>query len=130
MQKDTRNSKINREKEQIMWFRKEIVKIKKQKQPTKYRVQKDTVKNKKESDFKPSTNVLLRILKTITDNGAEAKTPLAIDSNLNYTRLVKHIVWMEAKGFVKSTIDESKIKVSLTEKGKEFASILTNDMDK
>jgi predicted transcriptional regulator len=72
----------------------------------------------------------LRILKTITDNGAEAKTSLAIDSNLNYTRFVKHIVWMEAKGFVKSTIDESKIKVSLTEKGKEFASILTNDMDK
>jgi predicted transcriptional regulator len=82
----------------------------------------DNIENKElEHDFKPSTKTLLRILKAI-DKGPEVKATLAVDANLNYTRLAKYIVWMEKKGFVKSTIDESKIKVGLTKKGREFAS--------
>lgn len=88
----------------------------------------DNIKNKKtEPDFKPSTKTLERILKTMVDKGSETRTTLAVDSNLNYQRLEKHIVWMEAKGLVESKIDESKIKVRLTEKGREFASTLSND---
>jgi predicted transcriptional regulator len=70
---------------------------------------------------------LLRILKTMTDNGPEAKTSLSVDTKLNYTRLAKHIVWLEKKGLVESTIDKSKINVGLTAKGKIFASTLSND---
>jgi predicted transcriptional regulator len=83
--------------------------------------------SKNEPDFKPSTKTLERILKIMVDKGAEAKTTLSVDSNLNYQRLSRHIVWMEAKGLVESTIDESKIKVGLTGKGREFASTLSND---
>ena len=88
----------------------------------------DIIKNKKiESDFEPSMKTLLRILKTMTDNGPEAKTSLSVDTNLNYTRLAKHIVWLENKGLVESTINKSKINVGLTAKGKMFASTLSND---
>jgi len=47
---------------------------------------------KKESDFMPSIQTLVRILKTMTDKGPEAKTALSVDANLNYTRFTKHIV--------------------------------------
>ena len=88
----------------------------------------DIVKKKKlESNFEPSMKTLSRILKTMIDNGPEAKTSLSLDTNLNYTRLAKHIVWLEKKGLAESTIDESKITVGLTEKGRIFASTLSND---
>jgi predicted transcriptional regulator len=88
----------------------------------------DIIKSKKiEPDFEPSMKTLLRILKTMTDNGPEAKTSLSVDTKLNYTRLAKHIVWLEKKGLVESTIDKSKINVGLTAKGKVFASTLSND---
>jgi len=85
----------------------------------------DIIKNKKiESNFEPSMKTLLRILKTMTDHGPEAKTSLSIDANLNYTRLAKHIVWLETKGLVESTIDKSKINVSLTQKGRAFGTMI------
>jgi predicted transcriptional regulator len=88
----------------------------------------DIVTNKKiEPDFEPSMKTLSRILKTMVDNGPEAKTSLSLDTNLNYTRLAKHIVWLEKKGLVESTIDKSKINVGLTAKGRIFASTLSND---
>lgn len=88
----------------------------------------DIIKNKKiEPDFEPSMKTLLRILKYMLDDGPEAKTTLSVDTHLNYTRLAKHIVWLEKKGLVESTIDKSKINVGLTEKGKVFASTLSND---
>jgi predicted transcriptional regulator len=88
----------------------------------------DIIKTKKiEPSFEPSMKTLVRILKTMTDNGPEAKTSLSVDTNLNYTRLAKHIVWLEKKGLVESTIDNSRINVGLTAKGKIFASTLSSD---
>jgi predicted transcriptional regulator len=88
----------------------------------------DIVKNKKlASNFEPSLKTLSRIMKTMVDNGPEAKTSLSLDANLNYGRLAKHIVWLEKKGLIKSTIKGSKINVGLTEKGRVFASTLSND---
>ena len=85
----------------------------------------DIIKNKKlEPDFEPSMKTLSRILKTMVDNGPEAKTSLSVDTNLNYTRLAKHIVWLEKKGLVESTIDKSKINVGLTANGRIFASTI------
>ena len=88
----------------------------------------DIVKNKKlESSFEPSMKTLSRIMKSIIDNGPEAKTSLSLDANIQYTRLTKHIVWLEKKGLVESAIVESHVKVGLTEKGKEFATTLFNE---
>jgi predicted transcriptional regulator len=49
---------------------------------------------------------------------------LALDTNLNYSRLAKHIVWLEKKGFVESIISDQKINVILTQKGKMFGNML------
>jgi predicted transcriptional regulator len=87
----------------------------------------DTIKNKKQSHFEPSMKTLSRILKTMINNGPEPKTSLSLDANIQYTRLVKHVVWLEKNGFVESTIDKSRIKVGLTKKGKEFATTLFDD---
>ena len=86
------------------------------------------IKNKKlEDTFEPSIKTLSRIMKSIIDNGPEAKTNLSLDANIQYTRLTKHIVWLEKKGLVESVIVESYVKVGLTEKGKEFATTLFNE---
>jgi len=88
----------------------------------------DVIKKKKlDSDFEPSMKTLSRIFKTMADNGPEAKTSLSLDTNLNYARLAKHIVWLEKKGLVESTIDKSKINVGLTAKGRVFASTISSD---
>jgi predicted transcriptional regulator len=55
-------------------------------------------------------------------SGPEGKTRLSLKTNLNYTRLAKHIVWLEKKGLVESKIDQSKINVGLTPKGRIFSS--------
>jgi len=87
----------------------------------------DIVKNKKlPHTFEPSMKTLSRIMKTMINNGPEAKTSLSLDTNLNYARLAKHIVWLEKKGLVESTIDKTKINVGLTDKGRIFASTISN----
>ncbi len=58
-------------------------------------------------------------------HGHGAKTCLSLDTNLNYARLAKHIVGLEKKGLVESTIYKSKINVGLTAKGRVFASTLS-----
>jgi predicted transcriptional regulator len=88
----------------------------------------DIVKNKKiEPGFEPSMKILSHILKTMTEKGPNVKTSLSLNINVNYTRLAKHIVWLEKKGLVESTIDKSKINVGLTTKGRIFASTLSDD---
>ena len=85
------------------------------------------IKSKKlEPSFEPSMKTLSRIMKTITEKGAEGKTQLSLDTNLNYARLAKHIVWLEKKGLAESTIEDNKINVALTTKGREFASMISD----
>jgi predicted transcriptional regulator len=78
-----------------------------------------------EPSFEPSMKTLMRIVKSLTENGSGGKTQLSLDTNLNYARLAKHIVWLEKKGFVESTIENGKINVILTKNGREFASIIS-----
>jgi len=86
----------------------------------------EIIKSKKlEAGFEPSMKILSRILKIMTESGAEGKTQLSLHTNVNYTRLAKHIVWLEKKGLAKSTIEDNKINVGLTEKGREFASMIS-----
>jgi len=78
--------------------------------------------------FDPSMKTLMRIVKFMTENASEGKTQMALDTKLNYARLAKHLVWMEKKGLVESTIDESKINIALTTTGRDFAKIIAKIM--
>jgi len=82
-------------------------------------------KKKLNPNFEPSMKTLLRIMKFMIDNDAKGKTRLSLDTNLNYTRLANHMVWMEKKGLTKSTIEDNKINVALTVSGREFASMIS-----
>ena len=85
-------------------------------------------KNKKlDPNFKPSMKTLSRLLRTMLENGPKTKTNLSVNAKLNYSRLAKHIVWLEKKGLVESTINKSKIYVGLTKKGRVFTSTLSDD---
>ena len=84
------------------------------------------VKSKKlEPSFEPSMKTLSRIMKVMMENSAKGKTQLSLDTNLNYARLAKHIVWLEKKGLAKSTIEDNKINVALTTNGREFGSMIS-----
>jgi len=86
----------------------------------------EIIKRKKlEPDFDPSMKSLMRIMKFMTESGAEGKTQLSLHTNLNYARLAKHVVWLEKKGLVESTIEDNKINVILTKSGREFASTIS-----
>jgi predicted transcriptional regulator len=91
-----------------------------------YKTRHNTNDKKLKSNFEPSMITLSRILKTMVNDGPKTKTSLSVDANVHYTRLTKHIVWMEKKGLVESTIDESRVNVGLTDKGKIFASTFSN----
>ncbi len=109
-----KDTHIIREAQQIKLFANRIRKIIK------------IIKSKKlEPSFEPSMKTLSRIMKFITENGSEGKTQLSLHTNLNYTRLAKHIVWLEKKGFVESKIEDNKINVVLTKSGREFASMIS-----
>ncbi len=82
-------------------------------------------KKKLERDFEPSMKTLSRVMKFMIENGAGGKIQLSLGANLNYARLAKHIVWLEKKGLVKSTVENNKISVALTTKGSEFASTIS-----
>jgi predicted transcriptional regulator len=75
--------------------------------------------------FDPSMKTLMRIVKFMTENSSGGKTQLALDTKLNYARLAKHLVWMEKKGLVESTIDDNKINVALTKTGRDFAEVIS-----
>ena len=88
----------------------------------------DIVKNKKiDTKFEPSIKTLTRILNCVENQGPTGKTKLSQKTNLNYTRLAKHVVWLEKKGYVQSIIQQSQINIKLTEKGKEFAKSISDD---
>jgi len=76
-------------------------------------------------NFDPSMKTLMRVVKFMTEHSSGGKTQLALDTKLNYARLAKHIVWMEKKGLVESTIDDNKINVSLTKTGRDFAKVIS-----
>ena len=78
-----------------------------------------------ELDFEPSMKTLSRIVQAMTENGSEGKTQLSLDTNLNYARLAKHIVWLEKKGLAESKIEDNKINVALTTSGRVFASTIS-----
>jgi predicted transcriptional regulator len=93
-----------------------------------YKISKTTKNERSSTVFEPSMKTLSRILKYLLENDQtgrkKGKTKLSIDTHLNYSRLAKHVAWLGKKGFVQSTIEGSKIDVSLTRSGKAFASVI------
>ena len=48
----------------------------------------------------PSMKSLSRIMKVMTEEGPIGKTQLSLETKINYTRLVRHIVWLEKRSLL------------------------------
>ncbi|WP_016939908.1 hypothetical protein [Candidatus Nitrosopumilus koreensis] len=77
-------------------------------------------KELEKKQFEPSMKMLIRITESIKQKGSRNKTTLSRDTKTNYTRLTKHVVWMEKKGLVESEIKNHSIAIALTSKGRFF----------
>jgi len=70
--------------------------------------------------------ILSRVMKTILERDSINRTNLAQEANVNYVRLVTHLRWLEKKHFVEFVVEEGKVIVRLTQRGREFATALTS----
>lgn len=75
--------------------------------------------------FEPSMKILARIVRVILEKNSIRKTGLSQEANIQYTRLLKHLDWLEEKHLVESVIDNGGIGIKLTNKGKEFAMLIS-----
>jgi predicted transcriptional regulator len=77
-----------------------------------------------DSKFNPTVSTLFRVLKVLSEQNSIGRTSLCQAANIHYGRLVKCLTYLEEKSFIEQVIEEGKIRVRLTAKGKEFASAL------
>lgn len=91
-----------------------------------------TVRRKKENridsnhSFEPSMKLLSRITKVILESNSVGKTSLSQEANINYHTLAKHLDWLEKKHLVESVIEDHKVKLRLTENGRQFTTLFYN----
>ena len=83
-------------------------------------------RSKSDRGFKPSIDILSRIMKVLLENNSVGKTNLSQKANVNYVRLSKHLKWLEKRNLVELVIEDSKIGIILTESGRKFALTLTD----
>ena len=74
--------------------------------------------------FSPSFTIIIRILKVLHDNEPLTKTLLAQKSGINYSRLLKHLDWLEERHIVELAVHRHKVIVKLTRTGREFGKII------
>lgn len=79
--------------------------------------------------FSPSVATLKRMMKVVLEENAITRTELSLKANVHYTRLVRHLYWLQQKRYVVFEIgddrkEEQKMVVKLTEKGREFGNAL------
>ena len=86
----------------------------------------DHAKKRNLESFEPNMKILSRVMKTILERDSINRTNLAQEANVNYLRLVNHLRWLEKKNFVELVIQEGKVIVKLTQRGREFAMALTS----
>ncbi|MDE1840114.1 MAG: hypothetical protein KGH87_09365 [Thaumarchaeota archaeon] len=75
--------------------------------------------------FEPSMKILVRIMRVILEKNCIKKTNLSQEANVQYTRLLKHLDWLEVKHLVEPMIEDGRIGIKLTNKGKEFATLIS-----
>jgi predicted transcriptional regulator len=85
-----------------------------------------TFKKKEEDDreFEPSFMILSRISKILLESGSVGKLDMSIKGKMNYPRLNKHLNWLAKKHLIEAVFEDSKMKMKLTQKGKEFATTI------
>lgn len=66
--------------------------------------------------------ILSRIMKVMLDKNAIQRTSLSLETNVQYSRLSRHLEWLERKKLIEPFVEEGRIFLKLNSLGKEFAS--------
>jgi predicted transcriptional regulator len=74
--------------------------------------------------FRPSAVMLLRIMKVLLDKNSVGRTELALETKVQYKRLVMHLKWLGEREVVEMIVNNDIVNVALTDKGRDFASML------
>ena len=77
---------------------------------------------KSDGAFSPSMKILSRIIKVMLDKNSIQRTSLSLETNIQYSRLARHLEWLERKKLIESFVEEGKIFLKLSSLGREFAS--------
>jgi predicted transcriptional regulator len=77
-----------------------------------------------ESHFNPTVTTLFRVLKVLLERNSIGRTSLCQAANIHYGRLVKCLTYLQDKGCIEHVVEEARVRVRLTVKGREFASAL------
>ena len=85
----------------------------------------DHTRKRNLESFEPSLKLISRILKIILEKNSLGKTNLSQEANIQYSRLVVHLEWLEKNRLIKQVIDDGKIKITVTSLGREFAKIIS-----
>lgn len=56
------------------------------------------------------------------DKNAIQRTSLSLETNVQYSRLSRHLEWLERKKLIEPFVEEGRIFLKLNSLGKEFAS--------
>jgi hypothetical protein len=64
-------------------------------------------------------------MQILLESDEKGRTALAQAGNINYSRLLEHLRWLEGKGVVCLVIKEGMVQVRLIESGKEFAKVFS-----
>jgi predicted transcriptional regulator len=75
--------------------------------------------------FEPSLNVLCHVIRVMLEKNSIEKIGLSQESNIQYTELLKHLEWLEKKRLVESVVEEGRMYIVLTSKGREFARVIS-----
>lgn len=76
---------------------------------------------KEKSEFEPSMKILMRTLGTMLESGSIGKLALSQTGKINYPRLNKHLDWLTKKQLIEAVLEDNKMKLRLTQKGKDLA---------
>ena len=80
---------------------------------------------KSDSEFSPSMKILSRIMKVMLEKSSIQRTTLSLETNIQYSRLSKHLEWLERKRLIESCVEEGRIFLKLNSLGREFASAVS-----
>lgn len=75
-------------------------------------------------DFEPSMRILSRISKIMLESDQIGKLDMSKRGRMNYPRLNKHLVWLAKKHLIEAVLEDRKMKLRLTQKGREFATTI------
>jgi len=89
------------------------------------RVTHESRKPKSDSKFNPSMKILSRIMKVLLERNSILRTTLSLETNIQYSRLARHLECLEEKKLIESFVEEGRIYLKSTSLGREFASAVS-----